>query len=89
MAAHTCPPVTIQSIAPVLVVEAPTLSTPHLPQSSRPKKRRKKMKYNDLMASITQSASSNNENEDEKRERHAANLRKNLGGGAFSKLDRI
>lgn len=47
------------------------------------------MKYNDLMASITQGTSSANENEDEKRERHAANLRKNLGGGIFSKLDRI
>ena len=88
MTSHTCPPVTI-SLAPVLVVEAPTSSLPHLPQLSRPKKRRKKIKYNELMDSITRSASPADEDEDEKRERHAAQIRKNLGGGAFSKLDRI
>ena len=90
MSAHTCSPRAIPSLAPILVVEAsPTSPPPQLPQSSRPKKRRRKMKYNELMASITQKAADPDEDRETARKRHAAEIRKNLGGGAFSKLDRI
>ena len=55
------------------------------PVEEKPKKKKKKQGYADMMAAITAPKSTN----DEKQEQLERRLREGLGGGQFSKLDRI
>ena len=54
-------------------------------QLNNKKKKKKKNKYNDFIKSIMTS----NKNDDKIKKNHKKYLKKNLGGGNFSKIDKI
>lgn len=65
--------------------EAPPPASAAVPAVKKAKKRVKKNKYKDLIATVTQSTRT----QEEDRAVFAANLKKSTGGGTFTKLDKI
>lgn len=81
----TCPPAILNPPASPAPVPVEAVSSP----LQRPKKRRKKLKYKELMTSITHRTEENSKSDEEIRKLHSSQISKSVGGGAFSKLDRI